>query len=246
MSLFPTQLEKVLKALSKKGLINDSQPSVDIFDIDYFQERMENLQTAFPEPFCMHSLAIKCNTIRGVLMQAKEQGMGAECASITEVIHSIDLGFDPNKIIFNGPVKTKLDLKQAMDFNVHINLDNEMEMKVVDELLTHECKSTKSKIGLRVNPVVGVGEVDMFSTATKSSKFGIPIIDETKDKVALLYKKYNWLTGVHIHVGSQGMPLNMIVKGAKICMDFVKQLESMCSRSVETINIGGGLASSFT
>ena len=30
-----------------------------------------------------------------------------------------------------------------------------------------------------------------------------------------MYKKYAWLTGVHIHVGSQGLPLELFVKAAR-------------------------------
>ena len=89
-------------------------------------------------------------------------------------------------------------------------------MKVVDELLRGPCKNSKAKIGLRINPVVGGGAIAIISTATKLSKFGIPVTEDTKEQVLGLYKKYSWLTGIHVHVGSQGVPMELFVKGAKV------------------------------
>ena len=68
-------------------------------------------------------------------------------------------------------------------------------------------------IGLRINPVVGAGHIAMISTATKQSKFGLPLTDETKDRIIKLFKDNAWLSCVHIHVGSQGVPLEKFVDG---------------------------------
>ena len=41
------------------------------------------------------------------------QGHGLECASITEVLHGMDLGFPPEKIVFDSPVKTEPELSMT-------------------------------------------------------------------------------------------------------------------------------------
>ena len=74
-------------------------------------------------------------------------------------------------------------------------------------------KSAKSTIGLRINPVVGGGNISMMSTATKLSKFGLPLMDETRERLIQIYVDNPWLTGIHIHVGSQGVPLERFVSG---------------------------------
>ena len=242
---FPDEMEAVFEAVCKKNLINDNQPSIDLFDIDYFTARIDRLMKTFDEPFFTHAAAFKANSIRGVLLVAKEKGMGGECASISEAIHAVDLGFEPRNVIFDSPVKTKVDLKRALDMNIYINLDNEREMELTDELLKNECKGSKSKIGLRINPVVGGGTQEIMNTATKLSKFGIPVTDETRNKVAELYRQYTWLTGIHIHVGSQGNPLELFVQGARNCVDFVLQIERDCGRALDTIDIGGGLSTTY-
>lgn len=64
-----------------------------------------------------------------------------------------------------------------------MNLDNENEVRLVDELLrTDEFRATESRIGLRVNPVVGGGSIAIMSTATAQSKFGLPVTAETQGR----------------------------------------------------------------
>lgn len=45
--------------VSEKKLINEDNPSIDIFNIDYFKERLKSLKEAFPEDFFMHAMALK-------------------------------------------------------------------------------------------------------------------------------------------------------------------------------------------
>ena len=62
----------------------------------------------------------------------------------------------------------------------------------------------------------------MFSPKLKLSKFlnlnwtlGT-IMPE--NRIIGLYKSYAWLNGVHFHVGSQGVPIELFVDAAKVIM----------------------------
>ena len=102
-------LEKVIQKALDKNLITDEQPSLvsqcfkllktnkwyflqDLFDLDYFQGRVNSLKKAFPEPFFNHAMAVKANSIRGVLLEANKLGLGGECASLQEAKHCLSLG----------------------------------------------------------------------------------------------------------------------------------------------------------
>ncbi len=98
----------VLRAAVMKGLINDSQPSADLFNLDYFRARLRAARAAFPEPFVLHAMALKANSMRGVVKTAKAEGFGAEAASISEAMHAVSLGFNPGDVIFDSPCKTKV------------------------------------------------------------------------------------------------------------------------------------------
>ena len=97
-----------------------------------------------------------------------------------------------------------------------INLDNEHDMCVVDDLIHRSKVEVTSKIGLRINPVVGAGAIGSTSTATRESKFGIPVTEETRNEVIELFAKYEWLEGLHIHVGSQGVQLQSLANAVKV------------------------------
>ena len=53
------------------------------------------MKEAFPEPFITHALAVKANSMRGVLLEAKNLGLGGECASLQEAKHCLSLGILP-------------------------------------------------------------------------------------------------------------------------------------------------------
>ena len=46
--------------------VSDSQPSVDLFNLDYFRARLRSAKAAFPEPFILHAMALKANSIRKI------------------------------------------------------------------------------------------------------------------------------------------------------------------------------------
>jgi len=240
-------LEDIIKKVVGKGLINDDQPSMDIFNLDYFRGRISSLRDAFPEPFFNHAMAVKANTIRGIMMEANKQGLGAECASLQEAKHAVSLGFEPSKVVFDSPVKTSKDIKEAIELGLHMNLDNEQEISRVSSILSDRSSSLPIPcIGLRINPVVGAGQIDMMSTASKASKFGLAVMAETQDKVVDIFSKNSWLTGVHIHVGSQGIPIDKFVSGVRVMMDFIEVLEKEVPGQIKTLDIGGGLSTSYT
>ena len=51
------------------------------------------------------------------------------------------------------------------------------------------------RIGVRVNPSVGGGTVDMLSTAERNSKFGLLMVGECEQKILDLYQKFPFLQG---------------------------------------------------
>ena len=85
-------IEEIVTKVVDAGLLNDEQPSLDIFDLDYFRARVASLQSAFPEAYFNHAMAVKANSIRGIMMEAQRLGLGSECASLQEAKHSITLG----------------------------------------------------------------------------------------------------------------------------------------------------------
>jgi len=90
--------------------------------------------------------------------------------------------------------------------NIHLNANCLEEVDRIHHILTtHPSYSTTyaSSIGLRINPLVGSGTIAELSVSTSSSKFGVALNEENKRVIREKFKEYPWLTGLHIHVGSQ-------------------------------------------
>ena len=49
---------------------------------------------------------------------------------------------------------------------------------------------------------------------------------------------------VHVHAGSQGMPLETIADAIRLCMDFIHEVNGN-GRQIEMFDIGGGLPVNF-
>ena len=75
-------------------------------------------QESFPESFFLHALALKGNSLRGVLRIAKASGLGGECASFPEAIHALSVGFEPKKVVFDSPCKTKVKISNGFEQKV--------------------------------------------------------------------------------------------------------------------------------
>ena len=53
----------------------------------------------------------------------------------------------------------------------------------VKDYLASKKFDTPPSIGLRINPVVGGGQISAMSTATKLSKFGLPLMEESRENI---------------------------------------------------------------
>lgn len=215
--------------------------SIIFYDLDYLQKRINRLKNIFPKS-TLHAIAIKSNPLPKMLKFLINLGVGAEAATLPEVYLAKKSGYKNNKIIFDSPAKTYEDIKYALKKNHHINADSLFELDRVGKIL-HNLNSN-SNIGLRINPQIGSGKIEYTSTAGKYSKFGEPL-NEKEDQIISYYKKYSWLNGVHLHIGSQGNPIEQIILGIKKVYLFVEQLNKQLDRQIKYFDIGGGFPVSY-
>lgn len=242
-----TKYQSLVQHAIKNNLISDEQPVIDVFDFDEFDARLQDLLSAFPEEEITHGLAVKSQPLSGVLRYAieKHPRIGTECASLQEAIHGRNLGAKPENVIYDSPVKSKYELREAMKQGFYINLDNYGEMKMVAEVLK-EIPDTKSTFGLRVNPLVEGGAIAALSTAGANSKFGLIMCEETFPQILAYYQEFPWLAGIHCHVGSQGCPIEMGVHGCKRILEGALKInDKLGKKQITCLDIGGGVPTSY-
>lgn len=194
-------------------------------DLDGLRGRIEALQQAFP-PSALHAIAIKANPLIEVLRAIVSTGAGLEAASWEEVQCAVAAGCPADRIVFDSPAKTDEELRLALELGVWINADNDQELERLEALGA----PGNGKVGLRVNPQIGEGSIAMTSTVGRQSKFGLPL-----HRAPELLKRFPFLSGLHVHTGSQGVGLALLQEAALAVAKVVMEHE------LEWIDIGGGI-----
>jgi len=248
-----------IEAAVRKGLLGsgamdaeaslDSKPMGLFYDLDAWHANLDlvRAEACFGEPHFMHACAVKTNPVSWFLKQAKAEGFGAECASVSEVIHALKNDFDADKVVFDSPCKTLAEIKFALENGVHLNMDNLQELERVKTVI--ESRVEGAPIGLRINPLVGAGTIAAFSVSTGKSKFGVPLPAEGDQRETVLNAVLScpWINCIHVHTGSGGMGLDQLVAGVRTAVRFAQEInENAGTRQIRIIDMGGGLAVDFT
>jgi diaminopimelate decarboxylase len=232
-------IRKTLRTAMSRGLLADHD-AVIFYDFDGLGRRLGLLQGLFP-PSTLHAVAAKANPLLAVARRLRNLGAGMEVASLAELRLAEAAGFPPARIVFDSPVKTTGELTYALTQGVQVNVDSLDELTRV-ACIGHDVPST-STIGVRINPQVGTGRIAMTSVAGHFSKFGIPLLEQGP-LLKEAFLRYPWLCGVHVHVGSQGCPLELLVQGVSRVWEFVREVRAS-GGNVTTVDIGGGLPARY-
>jgi len=229
----------------QEDMIREEDTLLLFQDMDCLASRIAHLTSCFPAT-TLHALAIKSNPLIRLLEFTKGLGTGVEAATMGEISIALHTGYLPRQIVFDSPAKTYADLTFALQSGVHVNIDNLEEARRIDSLLKNI--SSNSTFGIRINPQVGYGSILESSVADDYSKFGVPVKTRRRE-LEEAFINYPWLTGVHLHVGSQGCAMEMLVEGVGILYDFVLQINEIrkakYGNTISVFDIGGGLPISY-
>jgi diaminopimelate decarboxylase len=235
-----------IRAIHNRNVIGQEDTSILFYDMTFLLERIRNLRALFPES-TLHAIAVKANPLIKILLEIKNLNVGLEVASGPELFMAEKVGFPADRIVFDSPAKTPEEIEYALKQGIHLNADSFEELERIDKLL-ESIKST-STIGVRINPQVGAGSIKSTSVADSISKFGIPM-NENSERLKECYLKYHWLKGIHVHIGSQGCPVPLLVGGIKKVLDFALEINGSLTKKssnkrIEIFDIGGGLPVSY-
>jgi len=229
-------MELVEKALAA-GMIREADTAVVFHDLDMLERRLGEVTAAFG-PAALAAAAVKANPLPPVLAFLAGLGAGAEAASLPEVELALGAGFPAGRIVFDSPAKTLEELRFAVSLGLAVNADN---LDEVERLGTVGVSLDRApRAGLRVNPQVGLGRIKATSVAGVYSKFGVPLAD--REAILAAFARHPWLEGLHVHIGSQGCSLDMLVAGVGAIYDLALEINArLGTRRVRRFDLGGGL-----
>ena len=197
----PTVLEAALASNFLSSATNDDDDGGDswahFYDLAALDTTLESLSSSFPSHF-LHTFAVKSNPLASTMKIIASHNVGMECASFNEVLHSINAGCPNSNVVFDSPCKTLKELRQSLELGILINCDNFDELERVAFLIERGSYDA-IQVGLRINPLLGLGTIEALSVSTTDSKFGIPLNNENRQRVLDNFQMYDWLTGLHSH-----------------------------------------------
>ncbi|MYW49726.1 diaminopimelate decarboxylase [Streptomyces sp. SID161] len=242
--------ERILQEAVRQRLLDPEQSLLAGFvDLDGVAATARALHDAFPRspevPGALHTFAAKANCLVPVLRELRRQGLGCEVATAGELARARAAGFPAGRIVFDAPAKTRAELERALALGVTVNADSFQELERISRLLGE--RASRSRIGVRLNCQVGGGAIAAMSTATSTSKFGVPLTDPgNRERLLRAFGEHPWLTWVHTHTGSQGCPLDLMARGVAQAVDFADQVTAAFGEGrIAGIDIGGGLPVNF-
>ncbi|WBO65860.1 diaminopimelate decarboxylase [Streptomyces camelliae] len=242
--------DEAVRAAVEQGLLGPDAAVVGLLDVTGIRRSAAALRAAFdavvaPGTPVLHAFAVKATPLVPVLRLLGEAGLGAEVASPGELALARAAGVPAERTVLDAPAKTPAELREALALGIAVNADNPQELDRLDALVRQT--STRSPLGLRVNPQIGGGTIGATSTATATSKFGVALRDEgAREWVVRVFLERPWLTRLHAHTGSQGIPLPLLARGVAETYALAEEVNARAGRrQIDTLDIGGGLSVDF-
>ena len=214
-----------------------------LYDINLLRQTLESVMSESKKYDYKVHYAIKANNDDYLLSIIKEYGVGIDCASGNEVRKAIEMGFEPQTIVYAGVGKRDKEIRYAIEQGIlAINCESIEELQVVNQIAGE--MGVKADVGLRVNPDIDPKTNRCIDTGQADSKFGISY-DEILENVDLIKALENInIIGIHIHIGSQIRELHVFENMCNKANAIVEKLESL-GFSFRMVDVGGGLGINY-
>ena len=186
-------------------------------------------------PDVLFGWSYKTNYLGAVCNVLHQEGAWAEVVSNFEYEKARSLGVPGNKIIYNGPYKTRDSLIQAINDKARIHIDHLDELYMLEDISNELDRDIN--VAIRLNFDTGYTE--------PWSRFGFNV--ESGQAMNAVWRiaasKHLKLTGLHSHIGTFILePLAYSVQTRILC-EFMNTVESKTPFVIEYIDVGGGFAS---
>ncbi|OEU99895.1 diaminopimelate decarboxylase [Streptomyces qinglanensis] len=243
--------QEAVRAAVREGLLGPEAPVAALLDVEGIRESARQLHAAFAGSSpVLHTFAVKAASLVPVLELLDEEGIGAEVASPGELALARAAGVPAARTVLDSPAKTPAELRDALETGVAVNADNPQELSRLDALVAERAAAGQTPgapLGLRINPQVGTGAIGAMSTATATSKFGVALRDEGAEQwIVDSFLARPWLTRLHSHTGSQGVPLELMAESVRVVYELAERINREVGRQqIDTVDIGGGLPVNF-
>jgi len=238
---------KIIKLTSKDSLpftkseieniIKKYPTPLHIYDEKGIRENARRFYKAFAwAPDFKNYFAIKALPNPYIIKILKEEGMGADCSSLPELILSQKVGIKGENIMFTSNDTPAQEFKKAKELGAIINFDDITHIKMLEETA-----GIPEIICFRYNPgPLRKSKGNVIIGKPEEAKYGL-----TKEQLFKAYKimkkKGVKRFGLHTMVVSNELDVNALVETAQMLFDLAIEIHEKLGIRLEFVNLGGGI-----
>ena len=201
------------------------------YDVSCLRRQVADLQATFPAGVdVLYSL--KANPSLGLCSLIAGWGLGADVASVGELLTALEAGFPAERILVGGPYKSPETLAYLRSLpEVLLSVDSLGELQVLAD------QQQPFRVLLRLRPdfpspaVVGMGP---------DSRFGIPYADLHRCRAYLTSSSAIKVIGFHVFSGSQVLDEAALVRHLRGAVDLSLRAADVLGLVPRILNVGGG------
>jgi len=228
-----------LAGFNVKELVDKYGSPLFVLSVDQMRQQYQNLFRAFSTryPGAQVAYSYKTNYLKAVCSILHAEGAWAEVVSGFEYDIARDLDMPGDKIIFNGPYKTREELTKAFTEGAMVNLDNYDEIQVCEGLAGE--LGRKLPVGVRVN-------MDLNNPPWHKFGFNVEAGHAYEAVKRIQTGGKLEVKGLHIHVGTYVDDVNIYAAAARGLVSFYTYIKEQLGVKLNYWDMGGGYASHNT
>jgi diaminopimelate decarboxylase len=214
-----------------------------VYSTQALKANFQAYQLALKNQPSLIAYSVKAASNLAILHLLKEEGAGSDIVSGGELKRALQVGVDPQKIVFSGVGKTAEEMIQALKAGILMfNVESAPEMRLL--AATARELGKKAPLALRVNPDVDPQTHPYIATGFRESKFGVPI-----EEALALYQEatadpYLEVVGLDCHIGSQLTSVSPFAAAAERLRALLARLAAV-GVNIQLLDVGGGLGINY-
>ena len=228
-----------IEGLTIGELTNAHGSPLYVLSVEQLRNHYRDMDRAFKTRYPRTQIAYsyKTNYLKSVCSILHQEGAWAEVVSGFEYDIARNLKIPGEKIIFNGPYKSREDLIRAFNNGSMINVDNYDEIQVCEDIAVE--LGRKLSVGVRIN---------MDLNNPPWHKFGFNVeAGHAFDAVKRIQAGGKLeVVGLHIHTGTYVDDVNIYAMAAQGLVNFYTYIKNQLGVTLKYWDIGGGYASHNT
>lgn len=223
-----------------ENIVKDYPTPFHIYDERGIRENARKLKKAFSWNKGYHEFfAVKATPNPYIMQILKEEGVGADCSSLTELMLSEAVGLKGNDIMFSSNDTPSGEFTKAKELGAYINLDDITHI----DFLKNECGIPETMF-CRYNPG-GIYEVSNgIMDNPGDAKYGF-----TKEQIMEGYKRLKAEGvkhfGLHSFLVSNTVTNDYYPALARTLFELAVEIKKECGVNIEYVNLSGGVGISY-